>query len=199
MNDRSWAAAELHAAAALLSGTRWAKVRRMLLDERTLTFLDRLHEDLAVAEPCAERRAALVARWRWQRSRPASAAAEASPAEVLGGVCEAMVAQQLGQEGTEAFRRVRRILQRVVRANSAVEGVNSVVRMHQARHRKASQELLDLKRLYWNCRRFVGGKRRQQCPYEHLGLGLPTYDAWSLLQMDPEQLEQQLSNQRLTG
>jgi hypothetical protein len=28
---------------------------------------------------------------------------------------------------------------------------------------------------------------------------LPTYDAWTLLQMSPEELEQQLSTQRLTG
>ena len=31
----------MQAAAAALTGTRWAKVRRMLLDPRTLTFLDR--------------------------------------------------------------------------------------------------------------------------------------------------------------
>jgi len=42
LNERSWAAAELQAAAAALSGSRWAKVRRQLLDPRTLIFLDRL-------------------------------------------------------------------------------------------------------------------------------------------------------------
>src|SRR5947209_6727836 len=63
-HDRSWAAAELQAAAAALHGTRWAKVRRLLLDPRTLTFLDRLQQDLAAAEPCPERREALAALWR---------------------------------------------------------------------------------------------------------------------------------------
>jgi hypothetical protein len=37
-----------------------------------------------------------------------------------------------------------------VRASSAVECMNSVIRMHQARHRRLTQPLLDRKRLYWN-------------------------------------------------
>jgi hypothetical protein len=193
LNDRAGAAAELRAAAAGLPGPRWAKARRMLLDERSLTFLDQLHADLAVAEPCPQRRQALVALWRWRGNHaPAGAVA---PLRVL----EAVVIGQLGPGWEEAYRRVGEILRRVVRASSAVEGINSVVRMHQSRHRKLTQELLDLKRLYWNCRPFVAGKRRKRCPYEHLGLRLPTYDAWTLLQMSPEELEQQLSTQRLTG
>ena len=60
LNEPSWAAAELQAAAAALTGTRWAKVRRMLLDPRTLTFLDRLQQELAAAEPCPQRRQALA-------------------------------------------------------------------------------------------------------------------------------------------
>jgi hypothetical protein len=80
-----------------------------------------------------------------------------------------------------AYRRVARVLGRVVRASSVVECLNSVVRMHQARHRTLSQPLLDLKRLYWNCREFTEGKRRQHCPYQQLGLQLPTYDWWRLL------------------
>jgi len=54
--------------------------------------------------------------------------------------------------------------------------------MHQARHRTLTQGLRDLKRLYWNCREFRGGKRRGRCPYEHLGLKLRSYDFWGLLQ-----------------
>ena len=68
-----------------------------------------------------------------------------------------------------------------VRASSAVECMNSVLRMHQSRHRTLTQDLLDLKRLSWNCRMFRGGKRRGRCPYEHLGLKLPSYDFWDLL------------------
>jgi hypothetical protein len=37
--------------------------------------------------------------------------------------------------------------------------------------------------LYWNCREFREGKRRGRCPYEHLGLKLPSYRFWDLLWM----------------
>jgi hypothetical protein len=53
-----------------------------------------------------------------------------------------------------------------------------------------------LKRLHWNCRRFLTGKRRDGCPYEHLGLKLPTYDWWELLHTDPAGLAQQLSTSK---
>jgi hypothetical protein len=197
LNDRAWAEGELRAAAAVLTGPRWAKVRRMLLDERALTFLDQLHVDLAAAEPCPQRREALAALWRWQRQRRRPAAPGVP--EVLAGVLEAVVVRQLGPGWEGAYRRVSRVLRRVVRASSAVEGVNSVVRRHQARHRNLTQALLDLKRLYWNCRAFVSGKRRKRCPYQHLGLHLPTYDPWTLLQMDPEELQQKLSTPRLAA
>jgi hypothetical protein len=194
LNERAWAAAEIQAASGELTGTYWAKAKRMLLDARALTFLDRLHEDLAVAEPCPQRRAGLVALWRWRHESRAGAAMPKVIQEVVQGV----VARQLGEKWEEAYRRVGRVLRRVVRASSAVECVNSVVRMHQARHRNLSQELLDLKRLAWNCRPFVSGKRRKRCPYEHLGLKLPTYDLWTLLQMDHDHLKQLLSTSVFT-
>jgi hypothetical protein len=51
--------------------------------------------------------------------------------------------------------------------------------------------MLDLKRLYWNCREFRGGKRKGKCPYEHLGLKLPSSAFWDLLQEElPAALEQ---------
>jgi hypothetical protein len=65
---------------------------------------------------------------------------------------------------------------------------DSVARMQQGRHRRMAQGLLDLKRLYWNCRAFRTGRRRGQTPYALLGLRLPTDDWWELLQLPPEQL-----------
>jgi hypothetical protein len=59
-----------------------------------------------------------------------------------------------------AYARVAQVLRTTVRASSAVEGINSVLRMQQGRHRKLTQGLLDLKRLYWNCRRLPTGRRR---------------------------------------
>jgi hypothetical protein len=38
--------------------------------------------------------------------------------------------------------------------------------------------------------RFGGGKRKGKCPYEHLGLNLPSSAFWELLQAElPEALE----------
>lgn len=67
--------------------------------------------------------------------------------------------------------------------------------MHQGQHRHVSQEMLDLKHLYWNCRVFREGKRKGRRPYELLGLKLPPSDWWKLLQMDLKELEQALLTQ----
>ena len=197
LNDRAWATAEVQAAGAALTDRRWAKTKRMLLDPRTLTFLDRLQEDLAAAEPSRSRRQALAMVWHWrQESRPRKGAAPSAQA-VIEEVVQGVVARRLGKKAPDGYRRVQRVLRRVVRASSAVACLNSVVRMHQARHRTLTQGLLDLKRLSWNCRTFVSGKRRDHCPYEHLELKLPTYDPWALLQMDPEELKHHLSTSEL--
>jgi hypothetical protein len=199
LNERGWAEAELAQAAKELPGSVWAKVRRQLLDERTLTFLDRLHEELAEAEPDRERRAALVKLWQWRReARKAEAQGSGNVVAAVGELLVAVVKARLGEKWQESYRRVSAALKGVVRASSAVECVNSVVRMHQSRHRNLSQELLDLKRLYWNCRDFVEGKRKDHCPYQLLGLKLPSYDPWVLLQMDPAELQKLLSSSGLT-
>jgi len=44
---------------------------------------------------------------------------------------------------------------------------------------------------------FTHGKRRGACPYQLLGLRLPTDEWWALLQMDPEVLAQKLSTQEV--
>jgi hypothetical protein len=85
------------------------------------------------------------------------------------------------------------VLSGVWRASSLVEGVNSVLRMQQARHRKVTAGLLDLKRLYWNCHRFRTGKRRRRSPYELLGVPLPPLPWWQLLEWSPEQLRAYLA------
>src|SRR5438445_6631218 len=50
-----------------------------------------------------------------------------------------------------------------------------------------------------NCRAFRHGKRRGACPYELLGLKLPTSNWWTLLQMDPKEVEKKLSTQRVAA
>ena len=81
--------------------------------------------------------------------------------------------------------RVHQVLRGVWRASSLVECVNSVARMQQARHRKMTQGLLDLKRLYWNLRRFRTGRRKNQTPYDLLGLKLPDLSSLGVPQADP--------------
>ena len=68
---------------------------------------------------------------------------------------------------------VRGVLRGAWRSSSLVEGLNSVLRMQQARHRRLPQGLLDLKRLSWNCRRLRTGRRKGQTPSARLGVRLP--------------------------
>jgi hypothetical protein len=71
--------------------------------------------------------------------------------------------------------------------------------MPQGRHRHVRQGLLDLKRLYWNCRVFREGTRTGQSPDALLGLNLPTSNWWQRLQMAPEELEQKLLTQSVAA
>lgn len=159
-----------------------------------------MQEELAKAKPDSERRAALVKLWQWRRQANKTQAEGQGGAEAqVGELLVEVVKLRLGQTWKESYRRVSAVLKGVLRASSCVECVNSVVRMHQARHRNLSQDLLDLKRLFWNCRDFVEGKRKKHCPYGLLGLKLPTYDPWVLLQMDPASLEQLLSSSQLAA
>jgi hypothetical protein len=199
LNDRAWAEAEIAQALGALTGPVWSKVRNFVQDARSLTFLDRIQQGLAAAEPRVKVRAALVELWRLRHAGRGRGPQPAGPVGRIQAVVQGVVCQGLAADWRLAYRRVARVLSRTVRASSVVECMNSVVRMHQARHRNLSQELLDLKRLYWNCRAFREGKRRQHCPYELLGLRLPTEDPWVLLQRDPDELKQQLSSKRVAA
>jgi hypothetical protein len=106
----------------------------------------------------------------------------------------AVALSQAGEAGQAAVASVRDLLRRAYRASSLVECINSVLRMHQAQHRKLTQELINLKRLYWNCHNFRTGRRRGTSPYERLGVPWPEdLRWWDLLKMTPEQLQEKLS------
>jgi hypothetical protein len=183
LNDRSWAQAQIAAALPGLSGCEWSKVRVLLAAEGALTFLDRLHRELDELGLAAEWAEALVHLWwlRRQRVRGSNPQARGGYGAVAPLV-QQLLGQQLDPNWRASYRQVAAVLSRTVRASSAVECMNSVLRMHQSRHRTLTQKMLDLKRLYWNTRVFRGGKRKGRCPYEHLGLALPRYDFWGLLQ-----------------
>jgi hypothetical protein len=187
LNDRARATAAIAAAMTDLTGPEWSKVRNFLTDPRSLAFLDRMHRRLEAAEPRPEWREAMGWRW-WLRHGRVGASDPLT--ELLRGVARG---RELDEEERASYERVAAVLGATVRASSAVECMNSVLRMQQSRHRRMTQPMLDLKRLYWNCRAFRSGPRKDVCPYRALGLELPTYDFWELLRTDPDRLTQQLS------
>jgi hypothetical protein len=191
---RQTAQAQLDEASQQLQGACWSKVKRLLSDERTLRHLDRLsaHLTSAVSEPVL--RDAFTRLW-YINDQIRQAQGDACMRLRQLVVIEQVLCERLCPQWQSAYGRVDELLRHAVRASSAVECVNSVVRMHQGRHRHVSQGLLDLKRLYWNCRVFRDGKRKGQSPYDLLGLKLPSSDWLRLLQMDPEELEQKLLTQ----
>jgi hypothetical protein len=184
LNDRAWAEQQIALSLPMLSGREWSKVRGFLQTKETLTFLDRLHHQLPEAVPDDALRAELVRLWWLRRHRPrANASGSVGGAGHVAHRVQQVVCQKMDANWGESYVAVSRVLRGTVRASSAVECMNSVLRMHQSRHRTVNQGLLDLKRLYWNCRAFREGRRRRRSPYELLGLKLPSYRFWELLWM----------------
>jgi hypothetical protein len=194
LNDRAQAEAVVAAALPYLSGAAWAKTRRLLLRRESFTFLDQVQERLAGLDLAPDVLSALLDleglyRQPWRQSAATRTWALVRTVQ-LTKACP---------EWRAEARRVRAVLRSVWRASSLVECVNSVVRMQQARHRKMTQELLDLKRLYWNLRRFRLGCRKGQTPYGLLGLKLPDLSFWEFLKLTPEELREKLSAQEDTA
>jgi hypothetical protein len=194
LNDRRQAEAAVAAAIPDLAGTTWAKVRRLLRRPESFTFLDQAADRLAALGLGEDTLAALLdleglRRQPW-RSRGATPAATATRAWAL---VRTLQLEKTSPEWRAWAKQVNGVLRGVWRASSLVECVNSVARMQQTRHRKMTQGLLDLKRLYWNLRRFRTGRRKGQAPYGLLGLKLPGLSFWEFLKLTPEELRKQLS------
>ncbi len=147
----------------------------------TATSLISQLQEVAPEEPL---RGELVQLWWLRRQRPpATIAGMIAGAGHEAPLMQRVICHQTGANWHGTYREGARVLRQTVRVSSAVEWMNSVLRRHQSRHRTVTQGLLDLKRLYWNCRACREGKRRGRCPYEHLGLKLPSYRFWDLLGM----------------
>jgi hypothetical protein len=193
LQTRAQAEATVAAAVPVLTGEHWDKTRAALTRPELWTYLDRAHEQLAALPVSAElRRAAL--RVEGARRRPGALSGEGSSAAAVRALVlvASVVLSLAGVEGAAALVAVRAVLAGVWRASSSVEGLNSVLRMQQSRHRRLTQGLLDLKRLYWNCHEFRTGKRKGQSPYGCLGVLLPELSWWEILQLSPERLRQLL-------
>ncbi len=182
LNDRARAVHPIALALPVSSGRAWSKVRGSLQVEETLTSLYRRHRELQGAEPEDQMRAELVRLWWLRRRRP-----RANTTGDVGGAghgahrVHQVVCQEMDANWRESSGAVSRVWRRTVRASSAAECLNGVLRRHQWCHRTVNQGLLDLKRLSGNRRAFREGKRRRQSPYELLGLKLPSYPFWDLL------------------
>ena len=162
LNDRAAAVAVVASVLPHLGGVAWAKTRRLLLRRESFTFLDQVQARLAGLGLAPDVLSALLDleglhRQPWRLSAATRVWASVRTVQ-LTKACPDWCVQA---------ERVRAVLRGVWRASSLVECVNSVVRMQQSRHRKMTQGLLDLKRLYWNLRRFRPGaariKRRTAC------------------------------------
>jgi hypothetical protein len=188
LNDRAQAEAVVAAAVPHLGGAACAKTRRLLLRRESFTFLDQVRGRLAGLGLAPDVLSALLdleglRRQPWRLSAGTRTWALVRTVQLTKA-----------RPGWRAeARRVGTALRGAWRASSLVECVNSVARMQQARHRKMTQGLLDLKRLYWNPRRFRTGRRKDQTPYSLLGLKLPELSFWEFLKLTPEELQEELS------
>jgi hypothetical protein len=190
LNDRSQAEAVVAATLRHLDGEAWGKTRRLLLRRESFTFLDQVQDRLAGFGLDADVLSALLdleglRRQPWRQSAATGTWALVRTVQLTKACLK----------WRDEASRVRGVLRGVWRASSLVECVNSVARMQQARHRKMTQGLLDLKRLYWNLRRFRTGRRKGQMPYELLGLKVPELSFWEFLKLTPEELREKLSGQ----
>jgi hypothetical protein len=190
LNDRGRAEAVVTAAVPDLSGAAWAKTRRLLMRCESFTFLDQVGERLAGLGLAPEVLSALLDLEGLGRQPERLSAATRAWA-----LARTVQLSKSCPDWPEQAVRVRAVLRGVWRASSLVECVNSVARMQQARHRKMTQGLLDLKRLYWNLRRFRTGHRKGQAPYGLLGLKLPEMSFGEFLKLTPAELREQLSAQ----
>ena len=194
LNTRAKAEGVLAETLPQLPDSDFAKAKRQLQKPEMLNYLDRVQEKLAVL-PFAEEVKQAAIRQEALRRRPDALQGESPSAAALRGVllmCAVVLSK--ADEGMQAAAAVKDIFRRAYRASSLVECINSVLRMHQAGHRRMTQGLLDLKRLYWNCHRFSAGRRRKTTPYERLGISWPPdLPWWELLKLTPDQLTDKLS------
>jgi hypothetical protein len=190
LNDRARAGAVVTAALPDLSGVAWAKTRRLLMRHESFTFLDQVGERLAGLGLDPEVLSALLDLEGLGRQPERLSAATRAWA-----LARTVQLAKSCPDWPEKARRVRAVLRGVWRASSLVECVNSVARMQQARHRKMTQGLLDLKRLYWNSRRFRIGRRQGRTPYGLLGLNLPEMSFGEFLKLTADELRKELSAQ----
>src|SRR5262245_19452333 len=98
--------------------------------------MDRMHRRLEPAEPRPDGREAMAWRWwrRYGRPEPSDPVTEVRRGGGRG--------RPLDGEEHASYERVAAVLRDTLRASSAVECMNSVLRMQQSRHRRMTQPML---------------------------------------------------------
>jgi hypothetical protein len=200
LNTRTRAEAQAAEASPQSPDAGFAAAKGPLQRPQAPTYLDEIQRKLeALPVPAAVREAAVQQeglRRRPDLLRGDGPAAAARRALLLA--CTVVLAKAAA--GQLAVEGVRAVLRNSWRASSLVECVNSVVRMRQARHRRLSQGLLDLKRLYWNSQPLRTGRRKGKSPYQHLRVPWPEgVRWWDVLEWTPERLRGELSAQKKAG
>jgi hypothetical protein len=194
LNTRAKAQAVLAQTLPQLPGGHFAKPKRQLQQPEMLNYLDCVEVQLRKLPFPPEAIQAAVQQEALRR-RPELLKGQSVQAAVIRGVmlvCAVVLSKV--DKGAQTLAAVRSIFRRAYRASSLVECINSVLRMQQARHRKMTQGLLNLKRLYWNCHTFRTGHRRRSTPYQRLGVPWPDgLRWWDVLKLTPEQLRAKLS------
>jgi hypothetical protein len=200
LNDRPRAEAVVARVLPQWRGPDGAEVRRLLQRPEAFGFLGRLRARVRAVPLAADRGAALL-RLEGLRRCPERLRDEGPAGAGAGGLAlvSAVPWAAAGADGPEAAAAVRQAPRGCRRASSRVECLNSVLRMRQARHRRLRQGLLDLGRLYGDCRPFRTGRREARTPYELPGVQLPAAHWWDLLKMAPDRLRQRLSEKRLAA
>jgi hypothetical protein len=131
LNARAWAQEQIALALPELSGRAWSEVRGFLQAEETLTFLDRLHHQLQEAAPEDQLRGELERLWWPRRRRPrAGTTGVVVGAGHVAHLVQQVICQEVDANWRESYGAVSRVPRRTVRASSAVECMNSVLRMH---------------------------------------------------------------------
>src|SRR5207249_623781 len=130
--------ATVAAALPTLTGKHWAKARAALSRPPLWTYLDRAQQQWAALPVPAELRQAAL-RVEAARRRPGRTAADNPPAAAARAlllVAAVLLSRADAEGAAAAAAAVRAVLDGVWRASSGVEGINSVLRMQQARHRR---------------------------------------------------------------
>jgi hypothetical protein len=99
----------------------------------------------------------------------------------LATALRAHAARQACPEFADLCSRVARVLDNAFRASSAIETLNSLLRVYPQTQKSFGTDFAYLVALYHNTHRFDEGPRKGRTPFEILGIDVATHDWLSLV------------------